>query len=334
MNHKPAFRRIRLAVAAVAALAALLPSLSVQAQARADAFPNRTVRMLVGFSPGGSNDIVARLIAPGLAEALGQPVLVENKPGAGGNIAADAMIKSTDGHTVMICTTGSLSIQPHFIRNVLFNPETDIQPVSLIGLTPYLLLLNPKIPATTVPELIAYAKANPGKVNFASSGNGTAGHLAGEMFRTKAGVDIVHVPYKGTGQVMADMLSGEVTMMFDQPVSSYQYVKAGKLRALAVANLQRLPSLPNIPTVAEAGLPGFDPVPWAGLCAPKSMPAANVAILQRALVKVLRQPELVQRLQADGIDPVGNTPEEFRTFLANDKRKWGALVQAAGLKME
>ena len=330
MSHPPVPKWFRL----MAVAAALLPAMAAQAQPAQPTFPNRTVRVLVGFSPGGSNDIVARLIAPGLAEALGQPVLVENRPGAGGNIAADAMVKSTDGHTVMICTTGSLSIQPHLLRNTLFNPETDIVPVSLIGNTPYLLLVNPKVPANNVAELIAYARANPGKLNFASSGNGTAGHLAGEMFRSKAGIDIVHVPYKGTGQVMADMLSGEVSMMFDQPVSSYQYVKAGKLKALGIANLQRLPSLPDIPTVAESGVPGFDPVPWTGLCAPRSMPAASVAVLYRALAKVLHQPEIAKRLQQDGIDPVGNTPDEFRAFLVNDKRKWGTLIQAAGLKLE
>ena len=183
-------------------------------------------------------------------------------------------------------------------------------------------------------DVIAAAKAAPDTITYGSPGNGTTTHLVGEMFKLAAGIRINHVPYKGSNPAVIDTISGQVSMMVSSIPSAMSQVKAGKLRALAVANLQRLPSLPNIPTVAEAGLPGFDPVPWAGLCAPKSMPAANVAILQRALVKVLRQPELVQRLQADGIDPVGNTPEEFRTFLANDKRKWGALVQAAGLKME
>ncbi|QHJ00477.1 tripartite tricarboxylate transporter substrate binding protein [Xylophilus rhododendri] len=330
MSHSLVPRWFRLAAAA----ALLLPALAVQTANAQAAFPNRTVRMLVGFSPGGSNDIIARLVAPGMAEALGQPVLIENRPGAGGNIAADLMVKSTDGHTVMICTAGSLSILPHLQPYPNFNPETDVLPVSLIANTPLFLAINPKVPANNVAELIAYAKANPGKLNFASSGNGTTGHLAGEMFKTQAGIDIVHVPYKGTGQVIADILAGEVSMMFDQPVSSYQYVKAGKLKALAIASLKRLPSLPDLPTMVEAGLPGFDPVPWTGLCAPKGMPAANIALLQKALVKALRQPEVMQRLLQDGVEPIGNTPEEFKTFLANDKRKWGQVIKSAGVRLE
>ncbi|KAF1050001.1 Bug family tripartite tricarboxylate transporter substrate binding protein [Xylophilus sp.] len=329
MSYSPLLSRLRLAAAAMLLSALVAPPILAQVH-----FPSRQVRMLVGFSPGGSNDIIARLVAPGMAEVLGQSVVIENRPGAGGNIAADQMVKSTDGHTVLICTTGSLSILPHLQPYPTFNPETDIQPVSLIANTPLFLAINPKIPATNVTELIAYAKANPGKINFASSGNGTTGHLAGEMFKSQTGIDIVHVPYKGTGQVIADILAGEVSMMFDQPVSSYQYVKAGKLRALAIASMKRLPALPDLPTMAESGLLGFDPLPWTGLCAPRSMPAAHVAVLQRALVKALRQPEIIQRLQQDGVEPVGNTPEEFRRFLVGDKRKWGNVIKSAGIRLE
>lgn len=312
--------------------AALLPTTHAVAS---DNFPTKPVRIVIGFSPGGSNDIVARLLAPKLAEGLGQQVVVENKPGAGGGIAAQTLLSApADGHTVMMCTTGTLSILPHLTKSMSFNPETDIQPISLIANAPYLLLVNANVPVKNVQELIAYAKAKPGRLNFASSGTGTGGHLSGEMLKAKAGIDILHVPYKGTGQAMTDLLSGEVSIIFDQVVSSMAYTKSGKLRVLAVASPQRLKGLPDIPTVSESGVPNFDPVTWTGLCASKGTPPAAVARIQRELAKVLAQPEIAQKLVADGLEPVGNTPEEFRRFLAADKIKWGKVIQEAGIKMD
>lgn len=301
----------------------------------ADPFPSKPIRILVGFSPGGSNDIVARLIAPKLSEALGQQVLIDNKPGAGGNIAASTMLSApADGHTLMMCTTGTISIQPHLVKTTLFNPDTDILPVTQIANAPYLLLVNTALPVKNTNELIAYAKAKPGVVNFASSGNGTGGHLAGEMLKSRANIDIVHVAYKGTGQAMTDLLGGQVSMIFDQPVSSMQYAKSGKLRILAVASPRRLPALPDVPTVTESGIAGFDPVTWTGLCAPKGTPPAAIERVQRELAKVLAMPEISQRLIQDGLEPVGSTPEKFREFLVADKRKWGSVIKESNIKAD
>lgn len=299
-----------------------------------DPFPSKPVRIVVGFSPGGSNDIVARLLAPKLAEGLGQQVLVENKPGAGGNIAAQTMLGAPpDGHTLMMCTTGTVSIQPHLTK-APFNPETDLLPVTLIANAPYLLLVNASIPATTVKELISYAKSHPGQLNFASSGNATGGHLAGEMFKSKAGVDIVHVPYKGTGQAMTDLLAGQISIIFDQAVSSMPYAKSGKLRILGVASPQRLKGLPEVPTISESGVPNFDPVTWTGLCAAKGTPAAAILRVQQEVAKVLATPEISQKLIAAGLEPVASTPEQFRAFLAADKIKWGTVIKDAGVKAD
>jgi tripartite-type tricarboxylate transporter receptor subunit TctC len=301
-------------------LLAAIASLSTGALA-SDAFPSKPVRILVGFSPGGSNDIVARLIAPKLSEGLGQQVVIDNKPGAGGNIAASAMLSApADGHT-------------HLIK-APFNPETDLLPVTQIANAPYLLLVNAALPVKDVKELVAYAKAKPGIINFASSGNGTGGHLAGEMLKARAGIDIVHVPYKGTGQAMTDLLAGQVSMIFDQPVSSMSYAQSGKLRILAVASPRRLPALPDVPTVAESGIPAFDPVTWTGLCAAKGTPAAAIERVQREVAKVLAMPEISKRLIQDGLEPVGSTPQKFREFLAADKRKWGGVIKESNIKAE
>lgn len=223
--------------------------------ARAADFPSKPVRLIVGFAPGGSNDIIARLLAPKLEAELKQSVVVENRPGAGGNIAADAVVKAApDGHMVFMCTTGTLSIQPFLPVRMPFDVK-DITPVTQIGNTPYLMLVSKQLPVSNVGEFLQYAKANPGKVNFASSGNGTTAHLAGEMLRAQAGIDIVHVPYKGAGQAMVDLTSGLVSLMFDQAVSSASYISAGTLKALAVASDRRLPGLPELPTTEESGLP-------------------------------------------------------------------------------
>ncbi len=314
-------------------LAAAMTS-PVQALAN-DAFPSKPVRIVVGFSPGGSNDIVARLLAPKLADGLGQQVVVENKPGAGGNIAVQTLLGAPpDGHTVMMCTTGTLSIQPHLAKSMPFNPETDLLPVTQVANAPYLLLVNNTVPAKNVKELIDYAKSRPGALNFASSGNATGGHLAGEMFKSKTGADIVHVPYKGTGQAMTDLLAGQVSIIFDQPVSSMAYAKSGKLRILAVASPQRLKGLPDVPTVSESGVPNFDPVTWTGLCASKGTPPAAIRRIQQEVAKVLAMPEISQKLVADGLDPVGSTPEQFRDFLVADKAKWGTIIKNAGVKAD
>ena len=302
--------------------------------ALADTFPTKPVRIVVGFSPGGSNDIVARMMAPELGKLLGQQVVVENKTGAGGAIAISSVLAApADGHTLSMCTTGTSSIQPH-LGPMPFNPETDIVPVTQIANAPYVLMVHSSLPVKNVREFVAYAKANPGKINFASSGNATGGHLAGEMFKALAGVDMVHVPYKGTSQAITDLLSGQVQAIFDQPVSSMQYAKSGQLRPIAVAHARRLPAFPDLPTVAESGYPDFEPVTWTGICAAKGTPPAVVAHLQRDIAKVLAMPEISRKLVADGLEPVGSTPQQFRDFLVADKAKWGRVIKQANVKAE
>jgi tripartite-type tricarboxylate transporter receptor subunit TctC len=328
MKVRTVFSLLHIAVASIFLMS------SAQAIA-AEQFPTKPVKILIGFSPGGSNDVVARLIAPKLAEGLGQPVLIENRPGAGGNIAASAMLASpADGHTLLMCTTGTLSIQPHVLKSMPFDSEKDIVPVTQVISAPYVLLVNSALPVKSVKELIAYAKQKPGEVNFASSGIGTGGHLVGEMLKARAGIDIVHIAYKGTGQALADLLAGQVSMIFDQPVSSMQYARSGRLRALAVASPRRLAAFPEIPTMIEAGVPDFDPVTWNGICAPKNTSPAVVERIQREMAKVLATPEIAKRLAADGMEPVGSTAEQFRAFLAVDRRKWGQLVKEAHVQAE
>ncbi|HEX7891767.1 MAG TPA: tripartite tricarboxylate transporter substrate binding protein [Ramlibacter sp.] len=315
-----------------AALVAVLAFASGAAQA--DSFPTKPVRIVVGFSPGGSNDIVARMIAPKLGELLGQQVVVENKPGAGGAIAISSVLAApADGHTLSMCTTGTSSIQPH-LGAMPFNSETDLVPVTQIANAPYVLMVHSSLPAKNVKEFVAYAKQNPGKINFASSGNATGGHLAGEMFKSLAGVNLVHVPYKGTSQAIADLVSGQVQVIFDQPVSSMQYARSGQLRALGVASLKRLGAYPDLPTLHEAGVPNLDPVTWTGICASKGTPPAVVARLQRDIAKVLAMPEISRKLVQDGLEPVGSTPEQFRDFLVADKAKWGRIIKQANVKAE
>lgn len=302
--------------------------------ALADTFPSKPVRLIVGFSPGGSNDIIARMIGPKLSELLGQQVVVDNKPGAGGAIAIAAVLAAPpDGHTLSMCTTGSLSIQPH-LSAMPFNPETDLVPVTQLANAPYVLMVSAGVPAKNIKEFVAYAKQNPGKINFASSGNATGGHLAGEMFKALAGVDLVHVPYKGTSQAIADLVSGQVQAIFDQPVSSMQYARSGQLRPLGVASMRRLAGYPDLTTIHEAGIANFDPVTWTGICAAKNTPPEVVARLQRDIAKVLQLPEISRKLVQDGLEPVGSTPEDFRKFLVADKAKWGRVIKQANVKAD
>lgn len=319
-----------LRLAFCAALVATLATAAPLAQA-AD-FPTKPVRLIVGFAPGGSNDIIARLLAPKLEAELKQSVIVENRPGAGGNIAAETAIKAApDGHTVFMCTTGTLSIQPFLPQRMPFDVET-ITPVTQIGNTPYLMLVSKELPVKTVGEFLKYAQDNPGKVNYASSGNGTTAHLAGEMLRAQTQIDIVHVPYKGAGQAMVDLNSGRVSLMFDQAVSSLSYIQSGSLKALAVANDHRLAGLPDLPTTDEAGLKGFNPTPWTGLCAAPGVPAEAVKALQQATAHALADPDIRARFQRDGIEAVGSTPEAFAAFLKADRAKWGTLVKQADIQ--
>jgi tripartite-type tricarboxylate transporter receptor subunit TctC len=316
-------------------LLAALTLAAYSAGAPAQNFPTRSIRFLVGFAPGGSTDIVARLIAQKMSETIGQQVVVDNRTGAGGIIAAEILAKSPpDGHTIFACTTGNFAIQPFLYKTLPFNPDKDLVPVTQTGSLPYIIVVHPSLPVKNVREFIAFAKARPGQVNFASSGVGSASHLSPELFKSMAGIDLVHVPYKGTGQALGDLLAGQVVMMFDQPVSTLPLVKTGKLRVLAITSAKRFPTLPELPTVAESGVPGFEAISWAGVCTSPGTPKDIINRLQSEVAKVLKVPDIKDRLLRDGIEPVGSTPEQFQAHIEREKVKWGKVVKDSGARVD
>lgn len=303
--------------------------------ASAQNFPTKTVRILVGFAPGGSTDIVARLVAQELTKGFGQQVVVDNRPGAGGNIAAELTARAApDGYTLFACTTGVFAIQPYLYSKLPYDPDKDIAPVTQTGSLPYIVVVHPSLPVRNIREFVAFVKERPAQINYASSGVGTASHLAAAYFAAAAKINMTHVPYKGTGNAMGDLLAGQVVMMFDQPVSSLPQVKVGKLKVLGISSLKRFPTLPDIPTIAEQGVPGFDAVSFAGICAPGNTPKEIVARLQTEIAKGLQVPDIKERLLRDGIEPVGSTPAEFSQFIEREKVKWSKVVKDSGARVD
>jgi tripartite-type tricarboxylate transporter receptor subunit TctC len=285
-------------------------------------FPSKSVRMVVPFPPGGGADALARLAGPKLAERWGQPLIVENKPGASGHIGADLVAQSpADGYTLLMSSTASLTE-----KNV-----GQFAPVSLVSASPYVVTAGMKVEAANVRELIALARANPGRLTFGSSGTGAASHLSAELFKSMARLDMLHVPYKGTGQVLADLLAGQVDLMFAPSQTVISHVRAGRLKALAVTGLKRSETLPDVPTVAESGLPGYQAVGWFGVLAPAATPRTIVAKLSADVNGVLSQADVRARMQALGAEPAGNTPEEFARFIREDQAKWGKLMREVGI---
>ncbi|HYC23401.1 MAG TPA: tripartite tricarboxylate transporter substrate binding protein [Candidatus Bathyarchaeia archaeon] len=277
------------------------------------------------FPPGGGADTLARIMEPGLAAVWGQPVIVENRPGASGHIGADFVAKSApDGATLLMSSTASLTE-----KNV-----DQFAPVSLVSASPYVVTASPGLPASNVRELIALAKASPGKLSFASSGTGAASHLSGELFKSMAGVDLLHVPYKGTGQAVTDLLAGHVDLMFAPAQTVMPYVREGRLKALALTGSRRSETLPDLPTVAEAGVPGYAAVGWFGLLAPAATPKATVARISGDANRVLAERDVRDRMLALGADPSGDTPEQFARFIREDQAKWGKLMKEAGITGE
>ena len=286
---------------------------------------SQTLRIIVPFPPGGGADALARLMAPKLAEIRGQQVIVENKPGASGHIGADFVAQSpADGTTILMSSTASLTE-----KNV-----HQFAPVSLVSASPYVVTASAKTPPTSIGELIAHAKANPGKLTYASSGTGAASHLSAELFKSMAKVDLLHVPYKGTGPAVTDLLAGHVDVLFAPSQAVIQHVRAGKLKALATTGAKRAETLPDLPTVSEAGLPGYEAVGWFGLLAPAATPKPVVDRLSADANRVLSDKEIRTRMQAVGADPAGNTPEEFARFIREDQAKWSRLMREAGIKPE
>lgn len=319
--------------ASVLFLAGLASAVSFSVSAQG-AYPDKPVRIVVGFSAGGSTDVVARLLAKELGEELGQSFIVENKPGAGSNIAAEYVVKSpADGYTLLMMAVTS-AINQTLYPNLKFDVIKDLTPVALGAKVPNLLVVNPKVPVNSVKELVEYANKNPGKLNFASSGSGTSIHMTGELFKINTKIDVSHIPYKGSSPAMTDLVGGQVQFMFDNMPSALPLVKSGKLRALAVTAPQRSAAAPDVPTMAEAGFPGFDVSSWFGLMAPAKTPDAVVQKLNAAVAKALTKPELQSRLAELGSTSQSMTSAEFGDFVKNEVKVWGGVVKASGAQVD
>jgi tripartite-type tricarboxylate transporter receptor subunit TctC len=316
----------------LAAGAAALPALSRFASAQA--YPLRPVRLVVPFASGGASDILARLIGQWLSERLGQPFVIEMRPGAGGNVGTEAVVNaSPDGYTLLMVNSAPSAINATLYDKLSFNFLRDMAPVGGMVRTPLILLVTPAFSPKTVPELIAYAKANPGKVDMASAGNGTPPHVAGELFKMMAGLDIVHVPYRGGGPALVDLLGGQVQMFFGVLASSIEYVRAGKLRPLAVTTAMRVEALPDVPTLGEF-LPGYEASDWYGICAPKGTPAEIIARLNTEINAGLADPRMKARLADLGSIMLAGSPAEFGKLIVDETEKWGKVVRAAHMKPE
>jgi tripartite-type tricarboxylate transporter receptor subunit TctC len=323
-------RTTLVALAAISLALAGAPSASAQAP-----FPSKPIRIVVPFPPGGTTDILARAAAQKMTEAWKEQVVVDNRPGAGGNIGAELVAKAPpDGYTMLMGTVGTHAINPSLYAKMPYDHVKDFAPVILVASVPNVLVVHPSVPANTVQELIAYAKANPGKINFASSGSGTSIHLAGELFKTMAGVQMAHVPYKGSAPAIADLLGGQVQIMFDNLPSALPQIRGGKLRALAVTSAQRAPALPDVPTVAESGLPGFEASSWFGLLAPAGSPRDAIVKVNGEVDRWLASPEAKEKLTSQGANAAGGSPEDFARHIAAETAKWQQVVKASGAKVD
>jgi len=314
---------------------ALILGAWIASAAAQTAYPSRPLRLVSPFPPGGVVDTVSRVVAQKLSESLGQPVVVENKVGAGGNIAAEFVSKAApDGYTLLMGSIATHAINVALYSRMPYDAERDFAPVSLAATNTNLVVVNPSFPARSIAELIAYAKANPGKLNYGTAGSGTAQHLAGELFKTTAGIDMVHVPYKGAAPGISDLLAGQIPLMFVDISISLPHVRAGRLRALAVTAGKRIPQLTEVPTVAESGLPGFEVNAWFGVFVPAGTPREIVNRLNAGMVRGLAAPEVRERLLALGVEPLTSTPEQLVAFVKSEIAKWGRIVRISGAKAD
>jgi tripartite-type tricarboxylate transporter receptor subunit TctC len=304
------------------------------AQSQTSSYPDRQIKIISPFATGGIADTFSRVIAQGLSESWGQPVIVENKTGGGGNIGSDFVAKAApDGYTLVMGNIGSHAVNPYLMKNMPYDPFRDFQPVAYVLDAEGLLVISPEIPSKTVPELIAYIKANPGKISYGSGGVGTTSHLAGELFKSTAKVDMTHIPYKGNAPAITDLIGGQTQLMFATMPTVLPYVKTGKLRALAVIGSTRSPSLPDLPTVSET-LPGFDVSNWIGIFAPTGTSPSIVSKLNAEIIKVMQQPNVQKRLDTEGAKFKVMTPESFGVFQKNEAQKWAKIIRDSGLKPE
>jgi tripartite-type tricarboxylate transporter receptor subunit TctC len=314
-------------------LAAALVLISPLALGQAN-YPTRPVRLVVPFPAGGTTDIIARATAQKLSEAWGQQVIVDNRPGAAGNIGSELVAKAApDGYTLLMGTVGTHAINPSLYAKMPYDHVKDFAPVILVAGVPNVLVVNPEVPVKSVPELIAYLKANPGKLNFASSGSGTSIHLSGELFKAMTGVQMTHVPYKGSAPALTDLVGGQVQLMFDNLPSSLAFIKAGKLRALAVTSTTRAPALPDVPTVAES-IPGFEASSWFGILAPAGTPPDIIAKINGEVAKWLATPEAKEKLTAQGANVAGSSPQDFAKHIQAETAKWAKVVKDSGAKVD
>jgi tripartite-type tricarboxylate transporter receptor subunit TctC len=328
-------RRQRVALALLAASMSVLVAAAHPGAAQAQTYPSRTIKLVVPYPPGGSTDIAARIVGDHLSRALGQSVVVENKPGASGTIGAASVARSEpDGYTLLFGSATDVAKARATIKDVPYDTLRDFQPITLVGTVPFLLVTNASLPPRNLAELIAWIKANPGKVNYSSFGRGTTNHFAGEAFKLAAGVDALHVPYKGSGPSLQGLLGGQVQYTFDSVTAALPNVRAGNFRAIAITASNRLPTVPDVPTMAEAGLPGFTAGTWWGILAPKNTPKAVIDRLHKEVVAIIRSGDVSKRFSDLGAQVVGDTPEEFARFIETEGRQAVELAQRIGLKPE
>jgi tripartite-type tricarboxylate transporter receptor subunit TctC len=317
-----------------AALLAAVTAIAGVAHAQSD-YPSKPILLVVPFAPGGSSEFLSRLIGAKLTEAWKQQVVVESRPGGAGNIAMDAVQRAKpDGYTLILGHVGTLAVNPAMFAKLPYDPDKGFVPVTMIATVPSLLVVNPSVPAKDFKEFLALAKAKPGTLYYGSAGNGSSGHLAMEYLKQAAHIDLVHVPYKGTGPMVTDLLGGQTQATFTGATPLMPHIKQGKLRPLAVGSAKRIAALPDVPTVAEAGVPGFETSQWYGILAPAGTPDAIVRKLATEINRILRTPEVIERLASDGSIPQGSTPEEFAKFIAAERKRWGSVVKTANIKPE
>jgi len=310
----------------------LFAFLLIPGMAAAQAYPSKAVRLVVPFAAGGSTDIMGRLVAQKLSEVWGQQVIVDNRPGGSTTIGTDIVAKSApDGHTLLV-TPAPFTIVPSLLKKLPYDPAKDFTPITLINTTPLVVIVHPGVPVKNIKELIALAKARPGVLNFGSSGSGGSNHLAGELFNAMANVKITHVPYKGNGPAMIDLLGGHIDMAYNGLTSAMQHIKSGKLRALGVTSLKRSAALPEMPTVDEQGVKGFQAIAWNGLTGPAGIPKAAVDRVAGDVARLMKSPELVEFLKREGSDPVGSSTAEYTAFLSSEITKWKKVIERAGIK--
>ena len=335
MNRGGRFHFELVCIAAVLALTVQPLTAAQKSVEPADGYPSRPIRYIVPFAPGGPTDIMSRAIGERVAAAWGQSVVVDNRGGAGGSLGAEVVARAApDGYTVMIGHVGTHAINASLYQKIAYDPVRDFTPITLVATLPLALVVNPGVPARSATELIALARNKPGTLNFASAGNGGPTHLAGELLRTMAAIDIVHVPYKGNAAALTELVGGQVQMMFSNLLTSMPHVRTGRLRALAVSTARRSPQAPDLPTIAESGVPGYDVTPWYGILGPARLPTVIVARWNREVARIVQLPDMKEKFVAQGIDLASSTPEAFASLIVSEVPKWRKVVRESGAKVD